>query len=133
MSPQSHAARPSALGRPTPRARAAAAAPCASPPPPPLIASLPLDTRSPPPHTPPLLPTRLRLQPPPPPRAAAPAHLRRLAAAPHRRDRPFPAVPPRLGVHPGAMGFWLGTFMFLVLEAVGFAAVHFTGKRGNNM
>lgn len=32
-----------------------------------------------------------------------------------------------------AMGFWLGTFIFLVLEVIGFAVVHFTGKRGENL
>ncbi len=31
------------------------------------------------------------------------------------------------------MGFWLGTFLFILAEVIGFAVVHFTGKRGENL
>lgn len=31
------------------------------------------------------------------------------------------------------MGFWLGTFLFLLLEAVGFGVIRASSKRGNDL
>lgn len=31
------------------------------------------------------------------------------------------------------MGFWFGSLVFLLLEAVGFVVIRFTGKQGNTM
>lgn len=51
-------------------------------------------------------------------RSPAPA-LRLLPSRPPDRDRRRP---------PAAMGFWLGTVVFLVLEALGFSAVQFSSR-----